>query len=112
MSCAGSYQLAGSSSSGDAVVRCGVDGRWDLGDLRCISALCTDPGTPPDATQVAVSYEIGSLVFYQCKRAGYGPQPIYPIQCLNIGNTARWNVTYVGDDPIIPTCVGKYQHYH
>ena len=107
LSCAGSYQLAGSSSSGDAVVRCGVDGRWDLGDLRCISALCTDPGTPPDATQVAVSYEIGSLVFYQCKRAGYGPQPIYPIQCLNIGNTARWNVTYVGDDPIIPTCVDK-----
>ncbi|XP_076110499.1 uncharacterized protein LOC143079160 isoform X5 [Mytilus galloprovincialis] len=89
-SCSGSYQLAGTSGSGDTVIRCGVDGRWDYGDLRCISPLCTDPGTPPDATQVATSYEIGTEITYQCKRTGYAPSFSTPLRCQAVGNTVQW----------------------
>lgn len=105
-SCSGSYQLAGTSGSGDTVIRCGVDGRWDYGDLRCISPLCTDPGTPPDATQVATSYEIGTEITYQCKRTGYAPSFSTPLRCQAVGNTVQW----IPSTP--PSCVGEYIKFH
>ena len=100
-SCSGTYLLGGTSSNNDAIVRCGVDGRWDFGDLRCMSPLCTDPGTPPDAKQVSTTYELGAQVTFQCTRNGYAPSPSTPLTCVSSGNSATWNPS------TIPSCVGK-----
>ncbi len=34
-SCRPPYNLAGNSTAGDQNVRCGEDGHWDFGDMRC-----------------------------------------------------------------------------
>ena len=41
---------------------------------------CSDPGTPPDGTQNAVTYEDGKIVSFACNRAGYRPNPL-SVQC-------------------------------
>lgn len=38
--CRAPYVLVGKSSYDDRMVRCNVDGTWDLGDLRCEGCLC------------------------------------------------------------------------
>ncbi|KAL5020301.1 hypothetical protein ScPMuIL_003193 [Solemya velum] len=94
------FQVAGSSASGN--VTCLETGRWDFGDLHCIETegySCTDPGTPYDGQQISTSYELGSLVSFQCDRMGFTLSDPYPWLC-EIGPTGpRWNNT--GD---IPTC--------
>lgn len=41
-SCRPPYSLVGKSSYDDRIVRCNVDGTWDLGDLRCEGILDTE----------------------------------------------------------------------
>ena len=56
------FRLVGQSSKNDNIVRCGEDGVWDFGDMRCEGPVCEDPGRPADGYQIAESYEQGSKV--------------------------------------------------
>ena len=56
------FRLVGQSSKQDNIVRCGSDGVWDFGDLRCEGPVCEDPRRPPDGVQVSESYEQGRKV--------------------------------------------------
>lgn len=78
--CEDTYNLAGSSRSGN-VVTCKADGTWDFGDLRCEGPVCQDPGRAPDGEQIATSYEPGSQVQFRCKRNGYVPYSTDPLTC-------------------------------
>jgi len=71
--CEESFTMGGKSSKNDNVIRCGADGVWDFGDLRCEGPVCPDPGHAPDGVQVATSYEQGSSVSFQCNRPGFAP---------------------------------------
>ncbi|RWS09468.1 uncharacterized protein B4U79_12754 [Dinothrombium tinctorium] len=79
--CEETFTLAGKTSRNDNVIRCGADGVWDFGDLRCEGPVCVDPGRPPDGKQIATSYEQGSEVTFSCNRPGYVPYSIDPIVC-------------------------------
>ncbi len=46
------FRLVGQSSKNDNIVRCGADGVWDFGNMRCEGPVCEDPGRPPDGIQV------------------------------------------------------------
>lgn len=78
--CEETYNLAGSSRSGN-VVTCKADGTWDFGDLRCEGPVCQDPGHAPDGEQIASSYEPNSQVQFRCKRQGYVPYSTDPLVC-------------------------------
>lgn len=78
--CEETYNLAGSSKSGN-VVTCKADGSWDFGDLRCEGPVCHDPGRAPDGEQIATSYEPNSKVQFRCKRNGYVPYTTDPLTC-------------------------------
>lgn len=79
--CDDTYNLAGSSRSGN-VVTCKADGSWDFGDLRCEGPVCQDPGHAPDGEQVATtSYEPGSQIQFRCKRSGFVPYSTEPLTC-------------------------------
>jgi len=78
--CEDTYNLAGSSRSGN-VVTCKADGSWDFGDLRCEGPVCQDPGHAPDGEQTASSYEPNSQVQFRCKRNGYVPYSTDPLVC-------------------------------
>ncbi|XP_073992974.1 sushi, von Willebrand factor type A, EGF and pentraxin domain-containing protein uif isoform X1 [Rhodnius prolixus] len=77
--CQDTFKLAGQTDRHDNVVRCGADGVWDFGDLRCEGPVCQDPGRPVDGYQLAGSYEQGSEVQFGCNKPGYiliNPRPI------------------------------------
>lgn len=77
--CQNTFKLAGQTGRNDNVVRCGADGIWDFGDLRCEGPVCEDPGRPADGRQIARSYEQSSEVYFGCNRPGYiliNPRPI------------------------------------
>ncbi len=76
------FRLVGQSSKNDNIVRCGDDGVWDFGDMRCEGPVCEDPGRPADGYQVAASYEQGSKVEFGCSRQGYIPINPSPIECV------------------------------
>lgn len=76
------FKLAGQSSKNDNIVRCGEDGLWDFGDMRCEGPVCEDPGRPADGIQIAESYEQGSQVEFTCSKEGYIPINPSPIQCV------------------------------
>lgn len=61
--CQNTFKLAGETEKHDNVVRCQSNGIWDFGDLRCEGPVCDDPMRPPDGTQIARSYEQGTLLF-------------------------------------------------
>ena len=81
--CQETFSFNGQTSQNDNIVRCGIDGNWDFGDLRCEGPVCSDPGHPPDGQQIASSYEQGSKVSFSCQREGYIPIPDEPITCIN-----------------------------
>ncbi len=76
------FKLAGQSSKNDNIVRCGDDGNWDFGDMRCEGPVCEDPRRPPDGTQIAESYEQGAEVSFTCSKDGYIPINPAPIKCV------------------------------
>ena len=76
------FRLVGQSSKQDNLVRCGFDGVWDFGDLRCEGPVCEDPRRPPDGRQIAQSYEQGAEVTFTCERDGYIPINPAPIKCI------------------------------
>ena len=81
--CQETFNFNGQTSQNDNVVRCGPDGNWDFGDLRCEGPVCSDPGHPPDGRQMATSYEQGSKVSFTCDRPGYIPIIDEPITCIH-----------------------------
>ncbi|CAI4229546.1 unnamed protein product [Auanema sp. JU1783] len=81
-SCRAPYTMVGSSSEGDPIVRCGLDGAWDLGDLRCEGPVCVDPGFPADGSIHLESVEEGSVAMFSCRRPGFVPFPSPAIQCI------------------------------
>jgi hypothetical protein len=48
------FRLVGQSSKNDNIVRCGDDGVWDFGNMRCEGPVCEDPRRPPDGVQVSM----------------------------------------------------------
>ncbi|XP_045614794.2 uncharacterized protein uif isoform X1 [Procambarus clarkii] len=80
--CEDTFSLAGQTSRNDNAVTCQADGNWDFGDLRCEGPVCSDPGHPPEGTQIASSYEQGSEVKFECSRPGYIPITDEPIHCI------------------------------
>lgn len=79
--CEETFTLAGKTSRNDNVIRCGADGVWDFGDLRCEGPVCSDPGHPPDGQQLATSFEQGSKVTFTCDKPGFVPIYNDPITC-------------------------------
>lgn len=98
--CKSGYTKSGTSSENSDSVVCERDGHWGLNTLKCEGPTCTDPGTPPEATQHAVSYEEGQIITFTCKRKGYVPNPSH-LQCIFNGGTPVWN------DTRAVTCTGK-----
>ena len=85
--CEETFTLGGKTSKNDNVIRCGSDGVWDFGDLRCEGPVCPDPGHSPDGANIATSFEQDSRVSFSCKRPGYVPYSSSPVTCLkNIVN--------------------------
>ncbi|KAK0398751.1 hypothetical protein QR680_002734 [Steinernema hermaphroditum] len=80
-SCRPPYSLVGKSSYDDRIVRCNVDGTWDLGDLRCEGPVCVDPGFPDDGQISLNSVEEGAQAKFTCNRPGYEPFPSSTINC-------------------------------
>ena len=76
------FGLKGESLRGTNQVRCGENGIWDFGDLRCEGPVCEDPKRPPDGGQISQSYEQGSEVKFTCDREGYIPINPAPIKCI------------------------------
>eukprot|EP00096_Caligus_rogercresseyi_P005025 TRINITY_DN1980_c0_g2_i1.p1 TRINITY_DN1980_c0_g2~~TRINITY_DN1980_c0_g2_i1.p1 ORF type:complete len:2992 (-),score=731.35 TRINITY_DN1980_c0_g2_i1:531-9380(-) len=76
------FRLVGQSSKNDNIVRCGSDGLWDFGDMKCEGPVCSDPGRPADGSQTSVSYEQGSTVSFNCSKPGYIPINPAPITCI------------------------------
>ncbi|KAI1733255.1 CUB domain-containing protein [Ditylenchus destructor] len=79
--CRAPYVLVGKSSYDDRMVRCNVDGTWDLGDLRCEGPVCVDPGHPDDGQTHLNSVEEGAIARITCNRPGYKPFPSDTINC-------------------------------
>ena len=65
-----------------------------------LAIACNDPGRPADGRQIATSYEIGSVVVFECDRPGFVPQPA-SVVCVYDGVTSQWN------DSSLKVCVGK-----
>uniref|UniRef100_A0A914YWX2 Uncharacterized protein n=1 Tax=Panagrolaimus superbus TaxID=310955 RepID=A0A914YWX2_9BILA len=80
-SCRPPYSLLGKSSYDDRIIRCNVDGSWDLGNLRCEGPVCVDPGYPDDGTTQLESVEEGAIARFSCNRPGYQPFPSSAINC-------------------------------
>ena len=80
-SCRPPYSLVGKSSYDDRMVRCNVDGTWDLGNLRCEGPICVDPGYPDDGITELDSVEEGAVARFSCNRPGYKPFPHPAINC-------------------------------
>ncbi|PAV81139.1 hypothetical protein WR25_22383 [Diploscapter pachys] len=80
-SCRKPYQLIGKSSFDDKVVRCQLDGTWDIGQLRCEGPVCVDPGFPHDGTIHLTSVEEGAIAEFSCNRPGFKPFPSPSLQC-------------------------------
>ncbi|VDM57878.1 unnamed protein product, partial [Angiostrongylus costaricensis] len=80
--CRPPYFIVGKSTAGDKSIRCGVDGSWDLGDLRCEGPVCVDPGFPDDGFIELDSVEEGAVARFSCNRKGYRPFPSPSIQCV------------------------------
>ena len=76
------FRLVGQSSKNDNIVRCGDDGVWDFGNMRCEGPVCEDPRRPSDGVQIATSYEQGSEVQFECTKEGYIPINPQPIKCV------------------------------
>ncbi|KAI6239571.1 Sushi, von Willebrand factor type A, EGF and pentraxin domain-containing protein 1 [Aphelenchoides fujianensis] len=79
--CRPPYSLLGKSSYDDRIVRCNVDGSWDLGDLRCEGPVCVDPGNPNEGRTYLDSVEEGATARFTCNRPGYRPFPSDTINC-------------------------------
>uniref|UniRef100_A0A7E4V9J7 Sushi, von Willebrand factor type A, EGF and pentraxin domain-containing protein 1 n=1 Tax=Panagrellus redivivus TaxID=6233 RepID=A0A7E4V9J7_PANRE len=79
--CRAPYALVGKSSYDDRMVRCNVDGTWDLGNLRCEGPVCVDPGYPDDGTTELESVEEGAVARFTCNRPGFAPFPAPAINC-------------------------------
>ncbi|VDD92750.1 unnamed protein product, partial [Enterobius vermicularis] len=80
-SCRPPYSLVGKSSYDDRIIRCNVDGNWDLGDLRCEGPVCVDPGYPDGGEIQLDSVEEGAQAKFTCTRSGYRPFPSDTINC-------------------------------
>jgi hypothetical protein len=80
-SCRPPYSLIGKSSYDDRIVRCNVDGTWDLGDLRCEGPVCVDPGHPDEGRTFLDSVEEGAIAKFKCNQPGYKPFPRESINC-------------------------------
>ncbi|KAI6214115.1 Sushi, von Willebrand factor type A, EGF and pentraxin domain-containing protein 1 [Aphelenchoides besseyi] len=79
--CRPPYSLIGKSSYDDRIVRCNVDGSFDLGDLRCSGPVCVDPGNPDEGRTYLNSVEEGAIARFTCNRPGYRPFPHDTINC-------------------------------
>ena len=79
--CEETFTLGGKTTKNDNVIRCGSDGVWDFGDLRCEGPVCADPGHAPDGQQQATSFEQGSKITFSCSKSGYVPYSTDPITC-------------------------------
>ncbi|KAL3108455.1 hypothetical protein niasHT_015377 [Heterodera trifolii] len=75
------YSVVGKSSYDDRMIRCNVDGTWDLGDLRCEGPVCVDPGHPDDGQTHLDSIEEGAVARFTCNRPGYLPFPSDTLSC-------------------------------
>ncbi|XP_060076672.1 uncharacterized protein LOC132556307 [Ylistrum balloti] len=109
--CDTGFLITGQSTTNNTIVTCEENGRWGFGNLTCSGALCTDPGTPYNAMQNAISYEVGQSVSWSCDREGFYPDPPVVIGCVINGNTVGWNSTdrptcKDETDPIIYGCPG------
>ena len=80
--CEETFTLAGKTERSDNVIRCGPNGSWDFGDLRCEGPVCSDPGYPPDGQQISTTYEQGGQVSFTCNRPGFVPYSTDPITCV------------------------------
>ncbi|CAJ0565011.1 unnamed protein product, partial [Mesorhabditis spiculigera] len=80
-SCRPPYSLVGRSTYDDRLVRCHLDGSWDLGSLRCEGPVCVDPGYPPDGAVALTSVEEGAVAKFSCNRPGYKPSRRILINC-------------------------------
>ncbi|CAJ0918219.1 unnamed protein product, partial [Mesorhabditis belari] len=80
-SCRPPYALVGRSSYDDTLVRCHLDGSWDIGNLRCEGPVCVDPGYPPDGSVSLTSVEEGAVAKFSCNRPGFKPFPSDAINC-------------------------------
>ena len=76
------FNLVGDNGADANLVRCGSDGVWDFGSLRCEGPVCEDPGRPADGAQISTSYEQGSEVEFTCDKKGYIPINPQPIKCV------------------------------
>uniref|UniRef100_A0A183C3F4 Fibropellin-1 n=1 Tax=Globodera pallida TaxID=36090 RepID=A0A183C3F4_GLOPA len=79
--CRPPYSVVGKSSYDDRMIRCNVDGTWDLGDLRCEGPVCVDPGHPDDGQTHLDSIEEGAVARFTCNRPGYLPFPSDTLSC-------------------------------
>lgn len=79
--CRAPYVLVGKSSYDDRMVRCNVDGTWDLGDLRCEGPICADPGHPDEGETHLQSVEESAVAKFTCNRPGFKPFPNDAINC-------------------------------
>ena len=72
--------------------------------LVCLSVpekTCTDPGAPLGGHQVAVSYEVGQTVSFDCDCHGCVLDDFDPLECVWNGTEPVWNKP-------VPECVRKY----
>ncbi|KAL4229601.1 hypothetical protein ACF0H5_012639 [Mactra antiquata] len=108
--CEDQYIRRGQSTLGNFLVRCGSQGTWEYGTLRCEGGQCPDPGYPSDGRTVLSSWkhdintmyttEIGSVATFICNKHGYVPEPSSNATCRVVGTEALW------DSPV-PVCVDR-----
>ncbi|GAB1603456.1 hypothetical protein Ahia01_000626900, partial [Argonauta hians] len=98
--CSDLYTLSGNSSQGDALVRCGADGKWDYGDLRCMGIKCEDPFFPAGGEVKVNTYSEGGVATYSCIKNGYIPFPNTMRTCIK--NNTQNHLVWSGE---IPKCV-------
>lgn len=60
---------------------------------------CSDPGTPPEGSQLPSSYRLGDTVSFNCSKPGFMPMPISMLTCIESGKELTW-------DGEVPSCKG------
>ncbi|XP_052814812.1 uncharacterized protein LOC128241762 isoform X2 [Mya arenaria] len=99
--CSAGSRVTGKSEDEDMDVKCKANGRWSLGSLGCLGEMCMDPGTPGDANQVALGYEIDATLSYACTRTGFKPTGPENYTCEYNNVAAVWSGNL---DNVLPTC--------
>lgn len=60
---------------------------------------CSDPGTPPEGSQLPSSYRLGDTVSFNCSKPGFMPMPVSTLTCIERGEELTW-------DGEVPSCKG------